>query len=600
MKNLIKDPMIRNSTILLSIGVFLFLVTKVVATGGIDEPFRPGDTSNPDCAMDDDNCTVFLGQDLYKENPVADGGNTTSGNDSVAIGKYNTASGIGSIAIGAGDGVDTFGGNASEEYSVSIGSNSLASGYGAVSILGEDAGGDKSVAIGEGTVAKSFREIVLGSYPDIASYTPSADSWSSSDRIFTIGNGATSGSRSDAMVVLKNGQVNFGDVKINGNKSPFDLSSVSSFMILPQGDTGSAGNALSGALRFNKSTGLLEYGDNTPEWIPIEKNSLDLYSESYTAGTKPSSNGNGAVAIGGVSIAANPRSIAIGNGVVSGYQTVSEWYSIPDGVMPVVVGQFNKLIADNDDPVAQFTVGVGSGSGSRTNGLIVYKSPSKGGAVGIGDFTASELPIDDGLEFATKAGGKIIAGVWSDASDRSLKDNIEDLDYGLDEILEIEPKSFNYKLTPDKRSIGFVAQDVKEIIPEIVTGNEGSMGISYGHLVAVLVNAVKELDARVRELEGEPSYESQRSSGGGGGGSSDSGDINNNKGEELQKEDSSQEKGDSGKTDGKDTGDIGAGSQASVLTSIGANVGLNTVLLSVSILMFLINITMMIYRRERN
>lgn len=591
--------MIKNSLILLSIGVFLFFSAKAF---GIAQQFRPGESQDPGCAMGEENCTVDIGLDLYNENSSADGGNDTSGTNSIVIGSNSVASGDYSIAVGHASDLEP-GPEASGDYSVAIGNSSIASSDYSIGILSGSAyateslaigsnsvaTGSNSVAIGEGAAAKSYREVVLGSYPDIASYTPSADSWSSSDRIFTIGNGATSGSRSDAMVVLKNGQVNFGDVKINGNKSPFDLSSVSSFMILPQGDTGSAGNALSGALRFNKSTGLLEYGDNTPEWIPIEKNSLDLYSESYTAGTRPTTSGNGAVAIG-TSASATGRSIAVGVGtsVDPGISTI----------MPVVAGNYNRQSITNGD-VAQFTVGVGVSS-SRSNGLIVYKSPIKGSVVGVGDFIASELPIDDGLEFATKAGGKIIAGVWSDASDRSLKDNIEDLDYGLDEILEIEPKSFNYKLTPDKRSIGFVAQDVKEIIPEIVTGNEGSMGISYGHLVAVLVNAVKELDARVRELEGEPSYESQRSSGGGGGGSSDSGDINNNKGEELQKEDSSQEKGDSGKTDGKDTGDIGAGSQASVLTSIGANVGLNTVLLSVSILMFLINITMMIYRRERN
>lgn len=599
MKNLIKDPMIRNSTILLSMGVFLFLVTKVVATGGIDEPFRPGDTSNPDCAMDDDNCTVFLGQDLYKENPIADGGNITSGNDSVAIGKYNTASGVGSIAIGAGDGVMSSGATANEEYSISIGSNSLASGYGAVSILGEDAGGDKSVAIGEGAAAKSYREVVLGSYPDIASYTPSADSWSSLDRIFTIGNGATSGSRSDAMVVLKNGQVNFGKVKINGNNSPFDLSSVSSFMVLPQGDNGSAGTALSGALRFNTQTGKLEYGDNTPAWTSLGSSSLNLYSENYTSGTKPTTNGNGSVAIGSDSVSANPKTIAIGNAIVSGYQTINPVYTIPDGVTPVVVGQYNKLVERDTDPIAQFTVGVGSSLG-RVNGLIVYKTPIKGSVVGIGDFTAANLPSDDGLELATKAGGKVIAGVWTPPSDRNLKENIVDLNYGLDEVLEMKPKSFRYKSTPNRQNIGFIAQDMKEVIPEVVYGEEGSMSMDYSALTSVLVNAVKELDARVRELEGEPSYESHSSSSGGGGGSVSSDSNNDSKGEESQKEDSSQEKGDSGKTDGKDTGDIGAGSQASVLTSVGANVGLNTVLLSVSILMFLINIATMIYKRERN
>ena len=67
----------------------------------------------------------FLDKISTKKNPIADGGNITSGNDSVAIGKYNTASGIGSIAIGAGDGVISSGNARNEEYSISIGSGIL-------------------------------------------------------------------------------------------------------------------------------------------------------------------------------------------------------------------------------------------------------------------------------------------------------------------------------------------------------------------------------------------------------------------------------------------------------------------------------------------
>ena len=51
---------------------------------------------------------------------------------------------------------------------------------------------------------------------------------------------------------------------------------------------------------------------------------------------------------------------------------------------------------------------------------------------------------------------------------------------------------------------GFIAQEVAAVIPSIVNGTDGqkNMGIDYNGLVAHLVNAIKELEARVATLEG--------------------------------------------------------------------------------------------------
>ena len=95
------------------------------------------------------------------------------------------------------------------------------------------------------------------------------------------------------------------------------------------------------------------------------------------------------------------------------------------------------------------------------------------------------------------------AGVWTDASDRSYKKSIQDLNYGLSTIQKLKPKSFFMKESPpdDERHIGFIAQELKEIVPECVFGEDGQMSVSYGRLVAVLVNAVNELTEKVKTLE---------------------------------------------------------------------------------------------------
>ncbi|MBI4944976.1 MAG: tail fiber domain-containing protein [Bacteroidetes bacterium] len=94
-------------------------------------------------------------------------------------------------------------------------------------------------------------------------------------------------------------------------------------------------------------------------------------------------------------------------------------------------------------------------------------------------------------------------GSWVAGSDRAYKRNIETLTkYGVQEILKLRPVTYIHK--QDKNSkvqIGLIAQEVKELIPEIVEGEEGSMGIAYDRLVPVLVNAIKEQQKQITNNE---------------------------------------------------------------------------------------------------
>jgi hypothetical protein len=128
---------------------------------------------------------------------------TASGRYSTAMGYQTTASGWASTAMGAYT-------TASGWYSTAIGLSTDASGNHSTA-MGEDtiASGNRSTAMGYYTTAESFCETVIGSYD--TNYTPnSATEWNTADRLFVIGNGPDSTSRSDAMVVLKNGNVGIG------------------------------------------------------------------------------------------------------------------------------------------------------------------------------------------------------------------------------------------------------------------------------------------------------------------------------------------------------------------------------------------------------
>lgn len=97
---------------------------------------------------------------------------------------------------------------------------------------------------------------------------------------------------------------------------------------------------------------------------------------------------------------------------------------------------------------------------------------------------------------------------WTSNSDRRLKKNIKNLEYGLSEIISLNPKRFDYNTdtTNDSSKLGFIAQEVLPIVKEVVNGSEDTIyGLCTTELVPVLVNAIKELkviiDNQVSEIK---------------------------------------------------------------------------------------------------
>jgi len=97
-------------------------------------------------------------------------------------------------------------------------------------------------------------------------------------------------------------------------------------------------------------------------------------------------------------------------------------------------------------------------------------------------------------------------------SDTRLKENVRDLDAGLDTILALKPRRFDWKEGKGKDvkdDMGFIAQEVEEVLPELIGGWKAGEGepddlksVKAGDLIPVLVKAIQELTARVAQLEG--------------------------------------------------------------------------------------------------
>ena len=92
----------------------------------------------------------------------------------------------------------------------------------------------------------------------------------------------------------------------------------------------------------------------------------------------------------------------------------------------------------------------------------------------------------------------IAAGNVTAYSDRSLKEDIVPLSGALDIIDRL--KGYRYKWKATKRaSLGVIAQELREVLPELVFDNDGILSVDYTLLTAVLIEAVKELKQKLEK-----------------------------------------------------------------------------------------------------
>ena len=191
------------------------------------------------------------------------------------------------------------------------------------------------------------------------------------------------------------------------------------------------------------------------------------YSTALGLGTEAS--GNYSTAMGGLTTASGIASTAIGF-----HTTASDYAS-------TVIGQYNSSGSS----------ATSAGSFSTSNTAFV-----------IGNGTLGSLSDAFKVMFngdATVSNDLTVSGDVVVSSDARLKSNIVSLGSTLSRLLLIDGKSYEMK---GKQKIGVLAQEIKEVFPELVTEDSNEMlAVNYQGLVPVLINALKEQDGKIKEQE---------------------------------------------------------------------------------------------------
>lgn len=139
--------------------------------------------------------------------------------------------------------------------------------------------------------------------------------------------------------------------------------------------------------------------------------------------------------------------------------------------------------------------------GSYLNGTVASYNGSSDVTVSI---AATSINTADTLVVRDSSGdftaGTITATILNATSDLNLKQNINPIENGLETLKKIEGVEFEWKENSQK-SIGVIAQQIEQILPELVTEVDGNRTVNYNGLIGILIEAVKELSEEVEELK---------------------------------------------------------------------------------------------------
>jgi len=322
-----------------------------------------------------------------------------------------------------------------------------------------------------------------GQWPDVRLYRSAPDVLKTDDK-FEFGGGIDvtgianiNTSPSPWGTYIGNTDANAGNVYIGGNTYINDSGSKSTY------------------INRSPNTGSVAIGNNTGN-VELDGNQINISSPNLTLESND-------LRINGNATFNNNLTVNTLSGAYIFLTTPTPWSVNP--------GPFDS----NDNP----KLFIGSSSARALSGVVlsydknkrhlkftseVRKPVSEGGAVTTNEsfIITPEGYVGIGFEPYEKLAvdGNIIAsGNITSYSDEKLKTNIHTIEKPLEMVSKLRGVKYD-RIDNKQTNIGLIAQEVEKILPEVVFGDD-TKSVSYGNIVAVLIEAIKELNKKVEYLE---------------------------------------------------------------------------------------------------
>jgi hypothetical protein len=208
-----------------------------------------------------------------------------------------------------------------------------------------------------------------------------------------------------------------------------------------------------------------------------------------------SSLNNLAVGTRTLSVATGGGNLAVGYGALevntSGVSNTAVGYG---ALAPNLTGSCNVAIGQN----------AGGGFNGVSNSVLIGYLAFPAANTDTNEVAIGYYCVGNGSNTVT-LGGAGMTGVWGatyhTVSDGTLKTNIATTRYGLGAVMALQPRDFVWKRN-NKADIGFIAQEVNDILPEtVVTGSDGLLSLNYSGIIPVLVRAIQQQQEQIELLK---------------------------------------------------------------------------------------------------
>ncbi len=267
-------------------------------------------------------------------------------------------------------------------------------------------------------------------------------------------------------------------------------------------DPASSGSSANGNLRLGATSTnvhVLDFGlSSTSTFSWLQARSKSAYGTTYNLILNPI---GGNVGIG---TSAPNSTLTVGNsiGTIPGEISINPAFTSNEGGQINIRKSLNGSTADwiidqygttsSDARLRIFN------SIAETNGITIMEN----GNIGMGSLTPS---------VRLQVAGDIIANSIAGSSDARFKTNITPIENPLQKVLQLRGVNFDWKTKEfparsfsENRSVGFIAQEVEKVLPEIVQTEknvEGYKSVQYDKVVALLVEAIKEQQKQINRLQ---------------------------------------------------------------------------------------------------
>ena len=420
-------------------------------------------------------CSIAFGQRAraYGFNSVALGlGPMAMANGSIAMGENSTSTQDYAIAIGRSS-------SASNYSSVALGEKNSASGAFSIATgLLTKVYGETSFVTGNTTFAKATGSFTSGNFND-SSDIPNPSVPASSDRIFQVANGSSNAARSNALTILRNGNIGLGNVNIPDAPISFSNSLGRKITFYGNGTASQYGMGIQGGL-------FQIYSDAIAADIAFGYGSSASFTEKMRI------KGSGAVGIGTTTPSKQLEVIGPGDGT-----PVTLRIGNRSGFGPTALEFISDYGAANQWRTGYIKT---NDIGTYTGSLEFFTNGS-----GVGSLNGSVKG------FEVRNGAALTAtGAVGSFSDIRLKNSITPFTDGLDVIRKLNPVTYYYNadapFPTDKKQVGIIAQELEAVAPYMVEKNK-EKGYDDLRLVNnqaytfLLINAVKQQQEEIDELK---------------------------------------------------------------------------------------------------